>query len=80
MTSLISNPRADKWKAHEFAEVERKLLRKYPGEEEVVSDNTFYKQEWQQNQHLLGVLAEKQVPELFKRHIPSVIQRVYWKK
>lgn len=62
MTSLISNPRADERKAHEFAEVERKLLRKYPAEEKVVSDNTVYKQDWQQNQHFLGVLAGRQVP------------------
>lgn len=46
MTSLISNPGAGKWNAHYFAEVVSDLLRKYPAKEVVVSDNTFYKQQW----------------------------------
>lgn len=43
MTSFISNPRADEWNAHYFADVVSDLLRKYAAKEEVVSDNTFYK-------------------------------------
>jgi len=39
---------------HNFAEVVRDLLRKCPAEEEVVPDNTFYNQKWQQNRHLYG--------------------------
>lgn len=83
MTSLISNPRADKRNAHCFAEVVSDLLRKYPAKEEVVSDNNILQARVIGKPALLAGLAVKQVPLWQGQHkteMPSVTRRVCLKK